>query len=225
MSVLDTLLSVIAPLECLGCSSEGTALCLACSAKLTTTSQSHCFRCERPTTGNTTCKDCFVQFPLYSVLSRCNYEGLAKKLVHEFKFTGKRSIAKDLARLMSGTPLPISPKTIVVYVPTATSRVRSRGFDHARLLAKVMSRLLGLPLARALVRTTQARQVGYGRSERAKHIHGAFTVRLPKSIKNAHILLVDDVVTTGATLGEAARVLQKAGAARIDAVVFASTPK
>lgn len=117
--------------------------------------------------------------------------------------------------------LPYLDDALIVPIPTATIRLRRRGYDHTRLLARQLSRLLGLPYATALARLGQSRQVGTKRTERISQLAGAFYVKNAGLIKGAHILLVDDVVTTGATLEEAARTLKRAGAKTVDAAVFA----
>jgi ComF family protein len=114
------------------------------------------------------------------------------------------------------------PETLLVPVPTATQRARQRGYDQADLLARELSEILGLPHQYLLSRLGQARQVGTGRKQRAAQLAKAFRVKGRVPI-NSHIMLVDDVVTTGATLEAAATILKKAGAKRVDAVIFAQT--
>lgn len=115
----------------------------------------------------------------------------------------------------------IGKDTIVVPVPTATKRVRQRGFDHAALTAKAYAAQEGLLFMPALVRIGQTRQVGASKKQRHEQLQGAFRVVSPKRIKAEHILLLDDVLTTGATLEAAARVLKQAGAKTVSAAVFA----
>jgi ComF family protein len=110
---------------------------------------------------------------------------------------------------------------VLVYVPTATARVRQRGFDQAQLIARQLSRMSGLSYRSYLRRMGQARQVGAGKRERAEHLRTAFRAVHESALQGAHIILVDDVLTSGATLEAAARTLKAAGATRIDAVVFA----
>ncbi|HKR82318.1 MAG TPA: phosphoribosyltransferase family protein [Candidatus Saccharimonadales bacterium] len=111
--------------------------------------------------------------------------------------------------------------TVLVFVPTATSRVRQRGYDQARLIARELGRLHRIPLLPALVRVGQRRQVGASGEQRRRQLQDAFRVVRKPTLKGKHVVLVDDVVTSGATLEAAARVLHQAGAQRIDAAVFA----
>jgi ComF family protein len=144
-----------------------------------------------------------------------------KELVHRMKYeraqAGTREVARLLAPLLIGTPADL----LLVHIPTATGRVRSRGYDHARLIARELSRCSGLESAALLGRLGQAHQVGATRAERLRQLEGAFRPLRPELIVGRQIVLVDDVLTTGATLETAARVLRRAGAARVDAVVLA----
>ena len=223
MSILDSLLATIAPLDCIVCNQENCLLCTACTPLLGAYVPSRCFSCYTPTQAHATCVACSKAAPIASVVPTYVYTALAKQLVAEFKFGGKRGGAKDMARLMQ---LPRYRKTtILVHIPTATTRVRSRGYDHAKLLTNALSYNVGLVHVSALARTTQGRQVGLGRAQRTVNMKEAFRVVLPDMVKGAHVVLVDDVVTTGATLASAARALLQAGALRVDAAVFAQAPK
>ncbi|HSX05969.1 MAG TPA: phosphoribosyltransferase family protein [Candidatus Saccharimonadales bacterium] len=130
---------------------------------------------------------------------------------------GVAEIALLLARQLAG----FSGDAVLVPVPTATSRVRARGYDHAALLAREVSRLTNTPRRIVLRRVGQAHQVGSRRSQRLEQLQAAFRPVQVNEIRGRHIILIDDVLTTGATLEAAARVLRRAGAARVDAIVFA----
>ena len=151
------------------------------------------------------------------------YKDYAKALIKEFKFNGKRAAAREIAQHMQDL-VPDIENLILVHIPTATDRIRERGYDHAMLLASELAALTGLPHLPLLARTTQQRQLGAGRTERIKNIQGAFRVQGPNhSIEGSHIILVDDVVTTGATLIEAARILRVNKARHVEAITFAVT--
>jgi ComF family protein len=110
---------------------------------------------------------------------------------------------------------------LIVPVPTASSRARQRGFDHSALLARLLARQLSMRYAPAMMRLGQNRQVGKTRAERIRQAEGRYIVKNSKDISGRNILLIDDVVTTGATLAAATKALRHAGAKRIDALVFA----
>jgi ComF family protein len=142
---------------------------------------------------------------------------LAKLLVTKLKFEGAQAAAREMAVLLK----PLMPTdAVIVPVPTATGRVRGRGYDQAKLLARALSRETRLPCLDCLVRRGQTHQVGASRAERQRQLHGAFRPRKLDQIRGKHIVLVDDVVTTGATLETAARVLRQSGVARVEAAVF-----
>lgn len=221
MPLLDYLFSVIAPHACLVCLKDGKLLCDWCILDAFEPVPSRCYHCKRLTSDFATCLACRRRAPLRHVWVKSQYSGVAKQLLHSFKFERARSAAPVIASAMYET-LPYLPvNTILVPVPTATSRVRQRGYDQAVLLARSISKHTGLNMEIVLVRLTQSRQVGADRQKRLKQLEAAFYIKKPKTIKGADILLVDDVVTTGATLEIVARNLKHAGAKSVCAVVFA----
>jgi ComF family protein len=117
--------------------------------------------------------------------------------------------------------LEADEQALIVPVPTATSRIRQRGYDQAKLLAKAISKQSRLTYLDCLARSGQTHQHGTSRHTRLGQLENAFRVKHPRSVQNAHIILVDDVVTTGATLEAAAKVLKQAGGKQIEALAFA----
>jgi ComF family protein len=122
---------------------------------------------------------------------------------------------------MMSALLPYFEEDIVLtYVPTATSRRRERGYDQAEVITRRLARRNHLPYRRLLARLGQAHQVGSKRSDRIAHVRDAFRPVHEAKTKGAHIVLIDDVCTTGASLEAAARTLKRAGAKKVDAIVF-----
>ena len=118
--------------------------------------------------------------------------------------------------------LPFLPgEVIVTHVPTASKRIRQRGYDHAQLLARALVREHKLTYLPLLTRAGSARQVGSTRGTRLVQLSDAFRIIQTDRIRGASVLLVDDIVTTGGTLEAAARCLKQSGANQIDAVAFA----
>lgn len=151
------------------------------------------------------------------------YDGIAKALLKAYKFDEKRAAATTIANQMADTlPYFAEPPT-VTFVPTATSHRRTRGFDHAELLAKEIARNRGWRYQRLLHRTTQKRQLGANREQRKAQLKGLFRPASDVDLATKHVLLIDDVVTTGATLNECSKILYSMGAAQVDAAVFART--
>ena len=109
----------------------------------------------------------------------------------------------------------------MTYVPTAHGRVRVRGYDQARLLAKALARRRGWQYQALLSRTGSGRQVGSTRQQRFTQLETAFKLDSSRKAIEGHILLVDDVLTTGASVEAASSVLKSAGAKTIDVAVFA----
>lgn len=221
MSILDHIVSVYAPFACLGCSIESNRLlCVSCSETIARV-PSRCYRCHTTTRGYEVCSGCRGKTPLRRVAAWAHHEGYAKELIHRTKYERARAGLREVAESMETHLSQFGPNIILVPVPTATSRARQRGYDQAQVIARHLSRRSGLPLAQLLGRLGQAHQVGAGRAERVAHLQNAFRALHPEKIQGAHIVLIDDVCTTGATLESAARTLRAAGAKHIDALVFA----
>jgi ComF family protein len=143
-----------------------------------------------------------------------------KRLLWGLKFHGQRAVAPLLAQRMKSYIVPASID-LLVPIPTATSRVRQRGYDQAVLLTQELSRQSGLPSSRLLKRHGQAHQVGASRRQRLLQLRAAFRVSKQHHLTGKNILLVDDVLTTGATLEAAAAALKATGARRVYGIVAA----
>jgi ComF family protein len=221
MSILDRIVSLYAPFACLGCELEtDSVLCAACTENVARV-PSRCYRCQATTRGYEVCAGCRRKTPLRRVAVWAHYEGQAKELIHRAKYERARVGLLEAADCMRTHIPQFGPDVLLVPVPTATGRARQRGYDQALVIARHLSRHSGLPTARLLARLGQAHQVGAGRAERVAHLQNAFRALQSEKIRGAHIVLIDDVCTTGATLESAARTLRAAGAKRVDALVFA----
>jgi len=203
MSVLEKLVGLLAPHECLGCGNEGRLLCPSCLKSLPPA------KVPAPHTSH-----------LSKIQSVTLYEGLAKDLIWKLKSDGAQAAAYIMASAMAEL-LRGAESVCLVPVPTAVSRVRQRGYDQAKLIARSLARQTGFAYANYLIRCGQAHQVGANRLIRLQQIGGAFRVRQVFKLKGAKILLIDDVTTTGATLDTAAELLKTAGAASVKALTFA----
>ena len=222
MSILERAIGVIAPLECLSCGLEGNALCEDCQTRLSAYGP-RCYLCGALSEGSKTCERCYRMSGLRYVWVATEYQGLAKQLIRNYKFGHQRAAAGALAGRMIATMQTygqIPEKYIVVGVPTASRRLRQRGFDHASELARRVAMRLNLPWVEVLGRLGQTQQVGTNRAQRARQLEGQFWLRRPRLVEGCCILLVDDVVTTGATLRQAAKVLRVGGAKSVDGLVF-----
>jgi ComF family protein len=228
MSVLEQAIGWLAPAECISCGEEGSALCSPCSLSEIIPYGERCFGCAKMSPRCQTCQACRAKNSPNFVWVCTDYEKTAKDLVQKLKFAHQRSATHPIASLMADTFLNFNPdwqilkkNYIIVPVPTATSRVRQRSFDHTGLIAARLADRLKTEPRNLLQRLGQSRQVGSKRYTRIRQLKDSFYVSKPEYIKRRNILLVDDVVTTGATLQEAAKTLRRAGARSVDALVFA----
>lgn len=221
MAILEKIIGIIAPLECLVCQEQGQALCEICAMELVEPLPSRCFRCLKRTDDFRTCKTCNPKARLLHVWPASEYNEQLAVAIKKFKYERNRALARPLAGIIRAN-LPYFSKTpLIVPIPTATSRARQRGYDHTLLLARALSELTGWPMVEHLRRTTQARQVGSKRHQRIEQLKGAFTPIRTELLRGKSVILVDDVVTTGSTLAEAALVLRQNGARTVSAATIA----
>jgi ComF family protein len=167
--------------------------------------------------------------PLRAVLWAAEYEGSIRRLVHGLKFADRDELALPLGRAMASRLEPMILRLrpdLVVPVPLHFWRRYRRGYNQAEGLARPLARALRLPLDPRAVRRRRAgrRQLGLSRRERLRSLAGCFVARRG-GVRGRAILLVDDVVTTGATLEACARALLAAGARRVVGCVLARTPR
>ncbi len=222
MVVFERLLDLVAPDCCIACTTEGSVLCASCFDQLITRSLPNCYKCQKHAAGSIVCVGCRKKTPLTAVWVCCIYKGLAKDAVHTVKYSPSRSGARRLGTIMSlQVPYLDKTTTVITNAPTTSSRVRERGFDQSRVMAQSCAAVLGLNYNGLLVRESPYHQVGSSAADRQKHMKHGFSARPGLSLRGKDVLVVDDVMTTGATLESAARALKKAGAKRVFGIVFA----
>jgi ComF family protein len=210
-------LDVVFPRRCAGCGDGAWPFCAACRLALEPLEPPWCSRCGRPRAlPVATCDDCPPE-PLTSARAPFRYDGPAKAAIHRLKFSGWRDVGAALAGAILATDPP--PADVVTWVPLARRRLAERGYDQARALAGGLARELDAPLVRLLRRAAptapQARLRG---AERRRAMHEAFAPRRPAPPR---VLLVDDVLTTGATAAACAEALRGAGAREVHLVAAA----
>jgi ComF family protein len=231
-SSLALFLSLIAPSRCAGCGrprrgAGGGGFCRSCWEGLPRfEAGSTCPRCALPT-GGMLCRGCASsEPPVARTVAFGPYEGGLKRLVHVMKFQGF-----DIAAAPAGARLAdavrrsgIDASDAVVAVPSTRDRNRERGYDPGALLAQELGRRLSLRILPALTRVRETPpQSALGASERRSNVAGAFRGRPIAAGRS--LLLVDDVMTTGATVFTAARALRDAGARCVDLAILARTPE
>lgn len=154
------------------------------------------------------------------------YSGRLKTLVHDFKFRDRQDLRRLFVRLMLEVGTPFWADTdVIIPVPLHRARLLKRRFNQAALLAKAVSQQTGVPFAPRLLQRTRAtaQQVGLTRLQRKDNVRGAFSVPAASAgeLQNAHVVLIDDVITTGATASACARALRQAGARQVDVLALA----
>jgi len=174
------------------------------------------------------CADCRKrQFYFERVYSACIYDGALKELIHLFKYKAKISLAPVLSGLMidfiKDNRETIDNIDTVAFVPLQDSRLRERGFNQSRILAFSISKEFGIPISDLLRKTARTKhQNELMRDERLSNLTGAFSVRKsPGNPGNLNVLLIDDVMTTGTTLNECAKVLRESGVKAVRCLTLA----
>lgn len=157
-----------------------------------------------------------------SAFSYGSYDGSLGKLVHLLKYRRVRPLAKPLGELLVRA-LPRTERfDVLVPMPLHWTRLISRGFNQAESLAIEVGRRTGVPVANALRRRKRTLvQAGLTAAQRRRNVQGAFTARDASTVQGKRVLLIDDVMTTGATAAAAARILVRAGAARVTVLTVA----
>ena len=227
------------PVRCWGCARDwprpGELLCEECHEELVGHGLLRCGRCGQfvgPEIlvggGCWECRD--RQFAFAAAVGAVPYGGVARGLVHRFKFNGHGYLAALMAELMGEVARQERLEAlceVVVAVPLHWRRRLGRGYDQSAVLAEEVGRRLALPVGRRAVarRRATAPQSGLSRSERMRNVAGSFTVTRPRAVAERTVLLVDDVLTTGATTDACAQALEEAGATRVFVLTFARAGK
>jgi len=206
-------------------------LCRPCLAALPRHSGPQCQYCGVCLPANVAdafavCSACRAQRHLFDLARSAGpYEGALRDLIRKYKFDGFRRLASPLAAILESVCAAepgLGRSDWILAVPLHPRRRRERGFDQTLLLARLLSARLGVPVFSGLRRIRQtAPQFGLDHEERARNVRGAFGVTGAEALADASVLLIDDVMTTGATVNECARVLKMAGAVRVYVVTVA----
>jgi ComF family protein len=206
---------------CFVCRGAADALvCADCRAELPRLPAARCPRCALPTPFGALCGRCLAEPPAYdATFAVLIYDFPADALVHALKFRGELALAPFLAGLLAPETLHESVDRVIP-VPLSAARLRSRGYNQAAEIARQLApRMLELD---ACVRERDgAPQIELPWDQRRRNVRGAFSCRRP--LDGATVAVVDDVMTTGATLDELARTLKRAGAKRVVNWVLART--
>ena len=207
-------------------------LCLDCWNSLAIPQGNHCRLCQRPASdaalavGNALCASCMADPPSHEgTVSATYYDETSRKIVLAFKHGNRIALATMMARLMASQVGAIPDDTLVVPVPLHRWRLWRRGYNQSALLARELTRMAGgRLLVDGLERVRPTPSLGgLGRQERARVLHGAIRTRYSRAqqIAGNRILLVDDVLTSGATANACTHALLESGAHAVRIACFA----
>ncbi|HXX41808.1 MAG TPA: ComF family protein [Chthoniobacterales bacterium] len=228
------LVSLFYPAVCAGCGTDVDSrdrICGECESKLARIVPPFCAKCSEPFSGAVTsafeCANC-AHRELYfdAAVSGFRSRGIIRKVILDFKYGRQAHLRHVVAGWLFATMEDDRIRTrqfdLIVPVPLHPARQRERGFNQAALLAELLSHKTSIRREAVLerVRYTTS-QTAFDRAERMENLHGAFRLRKNSDVRKLRVLLVDDVLTTGSTLSECARVLKNAGAVSVHAVTAA----
>ncbi len=231
------LLDLLLPRVCAACGrplrpgDEG-VICGRCWSRVDSLPAPRCLRCGHPVSARDSCDWCALLPPFVrAVRSVCSAtSGAGPAIIAALKYEGWTAAADGMADRMArlGWPLDVlEERAAVVPVPLAASRARERGYNQSELLARALARRWGVPVWTSCVERAKgtATQTRLTPGERRRNVCGAFRA-VPGAVnfRGAHLVLVDDVVTTGATLNECATALYDAGARIVSYVTFGRAP-
>jgi len=239
MDLFRRIVDLLLPASCTYCNgplrgSLVPGFCPSCWADLATLRGPACPCCGRPfaspealsASPGHECRTCRAEPPVFDqAVAAGLFEGQLREAIHRYKYTPLRALGRPLASWMAGSIVLTRQIDAVMPVPLHRSRLRQRGFNQALLLAKGVADRFNLALRYDdLVRIRPTRpQVELTGRERSTNVQGAFALRCPDAVRDLHILIIDDVLTTGSTMNECARVLKDAGAATVTAFTLART--
>jgi ComF family protein len=225
---LGALAEVLLPPTCAACDvvlPASGAFCEDCAHEVLELPEVHCARCAEPGRfEGGFCPRCVAGVPWDVAWAPFEHEGTLARAIHRFKYEDRSDLSRPLGELLAATasgPLDARMPGVLVPLPLHEARFRERRFDQAALLAGTVASRLGRPLELGwLVRTRDTRrQVGLSEAQREANVRGAFVATA--DVAGRDVVLVDDVLTSGATAREASRALRAAGAARVSVLTLA----
>ena len=231
---LEAVVSLLYPPVCTNCGENvraGEYLCNRCEAKAVRIVAPFCRQCSEPfegaITSEFTCANCAHRTIYFdAAVSAYRGRGIVREIIHEFKYGRqihlRHLVARWLHAALEDERLRGNRFDVIVPVPLHVTRLRERGFNQASLLAALLSDQTSIssgPVLERIRYTTT--QTALDRSERIENLHNAFRLRKNTNVRGLRVLLIDDVLTTGSTLSECARVLKRAGALSVHAATAA----
>jgi competence protein ComFC len=232
--LLQSAVSLLYPPLCTICGKSiraGAYLCDQCETKAVRIVAPFCEKCSEPfegaITGVFTCANCAHRRIYFdAAVAAYRGRGIVREVIHEFKYGRQIQlrylVASWLHAALDDGRLFGRQFDLIIPVPLHPTRQRERGFNQATLLAELLGAQTSIPVKPLLERTRYTTtQTALDRSERMENLHNAFRLRKNADVRGLCVLLVDDVLTTGSTLNECARVLKRAGAFSVHAATAA----
>ena len=244
----EVVAELLSPTRCVSCERPGVLLCGACrEAMVRIDPIQACMRCGAPY-GRMLCTECTsaeagegikggagagTNAPFDRCLAAAVFDGPPARIIRAYKDAGERRLASTIADLMYEAALTaereapdryggiLSQVDALTFVPVTAAAYRRRGFDHMELVAQALAERAGVSCCDALAKSGHADQRELAREERLAQSLGVYAVVAPEQVKGARLLLIDDVITTGATMKAAAPALVKAGATHVDVLALA----
>jgi ComF family protein len=207
--MIDKLLKIIAPHHCKNCNQIGGSLCEHCKYDIINTEFEECLSCMMPSSG--LCQECKRSYSRAWCVSEL--KNPIKELLYDLKFDNNRAAAKDIADLLHGRVDFLPNDTIVTHLPTLPSHIRRRGYDQSALIAKHFAKKRKLKFKNTLYRSTKTHQRDSTAKQRWTQAKNAFGVSKVEAGRT--YFLIDDVVTTGASIEYAAKCLIENGAKEV----------
>jgi ComF family protein len=223
--IKEAALDILFPKKCLGCGAEGVLICHTCQKTIVRIMPPVCPKCGRPQPSGILCHRC-VSWPsaIDGVRSPLQFEGIIREAIHQFKYNNLRVLSGTLAAFLHEFLLNNSiTGDVFVPVPLHPKRLKERGYNQAGLLARELGKKISLPVnENCLVRIKHVSPQALTGSvlERRNNVYQAFICR-NLSMENKHVILVDDVATSGATLDACAIALKLSGALSVWGLVLA----
>lgn len=215
------------PAACLLCGADSAhaAFCPACRADLPWLPALHCPCCALPTIDGGLCGACLKKAPAFThIHAAFLYTEVLAQLIPAAKFGARWSLLPALAELMLPDLVNAPRPDLLIPLPLHPQRLKERGYNQALEIAQPLAKALALPLENRLLVRSKDTEHQARLSEKARHHNMRRAFVAQADLHGKHIALVDDVMTTGASLDAAARALRQAGAARVDGWVLARTP-
>jgi competence protein ComFC len=229
MGILD----LIFPKYCVNCKKYGDFLCVNCFSRLSFDTKNICLLCGKPSYDGLTHPICYRKNGIEGSFTGIVFNSISRKLIYQFKYkpflSGLAAFLGDLlyeSLIQNEEFEGVVEKydVILVPVPLNVNKLRKRGYNQAGVLAKELGKKLNMPVLDCLVRIKDTKtQVGLSKKERQENIKDAFQVRdkMVEKVKNKNILIIDDVLTTGATFSEITRILKDAKVNKVWGVALA----